>query len=451
MSSTRTGAPPRRTGPTGRPAWWRSPRSWWASLSQVQRVEVYTAQVLYWLGAVAPVLLLVFLRGTGDPWALGLVVVLSTVQGVAAFLVLRAGLEPRHAHQGRPALLALALATAAVLAAAATVPGGDELAGSPRQAVVAYSVMFSPAAVCVLHRRAGWLVPLGAGVAVATSAALAGELAVVVVATGGATAFASAFIVMTLRLSVWLLDVVRQLADAQGDRARLAVAEERLRFARDLHDVVGRDLSAIALKSEVVARLAERGRPEAVAEALAVRELAQSSLAEVRAVVRGHRRADLDVELAGARSLLASAGVACELRVEPGAVAALATEAQEALAWAVREAVTNVVRHARARSCSVSLAVVEGTAVLVVRNDDGGEGPVRPGAGLSGLDERLEARGGSLAVRRESGRVVLTATVPAVPARRPGTPAPPGGGAAWAGAPSDGDPAPQTTTPGRSS
>ena len=428
MSSTHEGArgaPPRRTGSPGRPTWWRSPRPWWSSLSQVQRVEVYTAQVLYWLGAVPPVLLLVLLRGTGDSWALGLVVVLSTAQGVAAFVALRAGLEPRHAHEGRLALVALALATAAVLAAAATVPGDDELAGSPRHAVVLYSVLFSPAALCVLHRRAGWLVPLAAGAAVAASTSFSGEPVRVVVTTGAITAFGSAFIVMTLRLSVWLLDVVRQLADAQGDRARLAVAEERLRFARDLHDVVGRDLSAIALKSEVVARLAERGRPEAVAEALAVRELAQSSLAEVRAVVRGHRRAELLTELAGARSLLASAEVACEVRVDDDTAAALPAPAQEALAWALREAVTNVVRHARARTCAVSLAVVDGSAVLVVRNDDGEHpsrddgGPLRPGAGLSGLRERLEARGGSLDVRRERGRVVLTATTPADARTRP--------------------------------
>ncbi|TNM64177.1 sensor histidine kinase [Streptomyces sp. NP160] len=412
---------PRRTtsGAPPRPAWWRSPRAWWASLSQVQRVEVYTAQVLYWLGAIAPLLLLVLARGSGPAWQTAVVVVVSAAQGLAAFVVLRSGLEPPHAEQRRPGLVALGLTTAALLGLAAATPAAGDLAGSPRQAVVAYTVMFSPAAVAVVHRRAGWLVPLFAGAAVAVSAALSGQEARVVVTTGTATALASAFIVMTLRLSVWLLDVVRQLADAQGDRSRLAVAEERLRFARDLHDVVGRDLSAIALKSEVVARLAERGRPEAVAEALAVRELAQSSLAEVRAVVRGHRRADLLTELAGARALLASAEVACEVRVEDATAAALPAPVQEALAWALREAVTNVVRHGHARTCAVSLAVVGGAAVLVVRNDDGAapsEGrALRPGAGLSGLRERLEARGGSLDVRRERDRVVLTATVPASP------------------------------------
>lgn len=421
---TSQGAPPPQPGTAGRPRWWRSPRAWWASLSQVQRVEVYTAQVLYWLGAPAPLLLLVLTRGTGPAWSLALVVALSTAQGVAAFAVLRAGLEPRRYRRWRrPGLLGLAATTAALLVAAVFVAADSSPGASPRQAVVVYTVMFSPAAVAVVHRRAGWLLPLGAGLATGAAAASGGAAPVVVATTAVVTVLASAFIVMTVRLSVWLLDVVRQLADAQGDRARLAVAEERLRFARDLHDVVGRDLSAIALKSEVVARLAERGRPEAVAEAMAVRELAQSSLAEVRAVVRGHRRADLLTELAGARALLASAEVACEVRVDDAVATALPAPAQEALAWALREAVTNVVRHGHARSCAVSLSVVDGEAVLVVRNDasvdDGAtptEGPrdggLRPGAGLSGLRERLEARGGSLDVRRERGRVVLTATTP---------------------------------------
>ncbi|WP_194903141.1 sensor histidine kinase [Quadrisphaera sp. INWT6] len=418
--TTERGAPPRRTGPAGRPTWWRSPRAWWASLSQVQRVEVYTAQVLYWLGVPAPLLLLVLTRGTGPGWLLALVVGLSAAQGAAAFVVLRSGLEPHFARQQRNGLLALGATTAALLASAALVPPAAELAGSPRQAVVVYTVMFSPAAVAVVHRRAGWLLPLLAGAATGLAAASGGTTPLVAGATAVVTVLASAFIVMTVRLSVWLLDVVRQLADAQGDRARLAVAEERLRFARDLHDVVGRDLSAIALKSEVVARLAERGRPEAVAEAMAVRELAQSSLAEVRAVVRGHRRADLLTELAGARALLASAEVACEVRVDDAVATALPAPAQEALAWALREAVTNVVRHGHARTCAVSLSVVDGAAVLVVRNDGGDaasdgarDGGLRPGAGLSGLRERLEARGGSLDVRRERGRVVLTATTPA--------------------------------------
>lgn len=157
-------------------------------------------------------------------------------------------------------------------------------------------------------------------------------------------------------------------------------------------------------------RLAERGRPEAAAEALAVRELAQSSLAEVRRPGHRARRG---------RALLTSTGAACELRVDDAAAAALPFAAQEALAWAVREAVTNVVLHASARTCSVSLAVVDGAAVLVVRNDGADVGvSLRPGAGLTGLRGRLADRGGALDVRHDGPRVELVATGPADDHRR---------------------------------
>ncbi|MDD9205445.1 histidine kinase, partial [Georgenia sp. 10Sc9-8] len=91
--------------------------------------------------------------------------------------------------------------------------------------------------------------------------------------------------------------------------ARLAVAEERLRFSRDLHDVVGRTFSAIAVKSELAAELARRGQDGAVDQMLEVRGLAQDSLREVRGVVAGYRAVDLAAELDGARSVLRSAGV----------------------------------------------------------------------------------------------------------------------------------------------
>lgn len=111
---------------------------------------------------------------------------------------------------------------------------------------------------------------------------------------GGFLAFTSVF-------SVWLLDAVYRLDEARDTRARLAVAEERLRFGRDLHDVMGRNLAVIALKSELAVQLARRGRPDAVEQMIEVQRIAQESQREVRAVVRGYREADLGVELAGAQ------------------------------------------------------------------------------------------------------------------------------------------------------
>lgn len=121
----------------------------------------------------------------------------------------------------------------------------------------------------------------------------------IVVISGGAMAFTAVF-------SVWLLDAVYELADARETRARLAVAEERLRFGRDLHDVIGRNLAVIALKSELAVQLARRERPEAVEQMIEVQRIAHDSQREVREVVRGYREADLGVELAGAQGVLAA-------------------------------------------------------------------------------------------------------------------------------------------------
>lgn len=233
----------------------------------------------------------------------------------------------------------------------------------------------------------------------------------------------------TFKLSGWMLAVVWEQERNRAVHARLAVAEERLRFARDLHDVVGRTFSAVAVKSELAAELARRGQDGAVEQMLQVRELAQESLREVRGVVAGYRAADLAAELDGARSVLRSAGV--QTRVI-GDGAALPAPVQEALAWVVREAVTNVVRHAHATRCTIDLAVLEaaGPAVgpgrrgarrpgagavarLTIRNDGVGRAPrSRPGSGLAGLRERLTAVGGELRTALEDETFTLTAAVP---------------------------------------
>jgi signal transduction histidine kinase len=192
------------------------------------------------------------------------------------------------------------------------------------------------------------------------------------------------------------------------------VAEERLRFARDLHDVMGRNLSAIAVKSQLAAELVRRGRPEAAGELADVSRLAEDSLREVREVVRGHRSVDLAGELSGARSVLRAAGVACTVHGEDGG-AALPGAAQAALGWVVREAVTNVLRHSRATWCTITLTVTGGRAELQVRNDGvvGGDlAAERPGSGLTGLGERLASAGGGLDARRAGSDFQLTASLP---------------------------------------
>ncbi|MGS2588976.1 sensor histidine kinase [Streptomyces hebeiensis] len=247
-------------------------------------------------------------------------------------------------------------------------------------------------------------------------------------------------LVVSYVFSAWLVDVVWELDRARELHTRLAVAEERLRFGRDMHDVMGRNLAVIALKSELAVQLAERGRPEAVAQMSDVQRIARESQREVRDVVRGYRDANLHMELEGARGVLAAAGIDCRVEGDDGT--GLAAEVQSALGWVVREATTNVLRHGDARRCTVRLAVPgagergDGAAVLVVENDgvpaaderDEGDGKgkaagpshgsepaatPRKGSGLTGLRERLAALDGTLEAGRATGdRFRLTARIP---------------------------------------
>jgi signal transduction histidine kinase len=180
--------------------------------------------------------------------------------------------------------------------------------------------------------------------------------------------------------------------------------------------VMGRNLSAIAVKSQLAGELVRRGRPEAVDEVADIRRLAEDSLGEVREVVRGHRSTDLAGELAGARSVLRAAGVTCTVHGEEGG-ATLPRAAQTAFGWVAREGVTNVLRHSHATFCTITLDVTRSKAELEVRNDavldEEGTSDGRPGSGLTGLRERLAALGGSLEARRDGSRFVLTASLPA--------------------------------------
>ncbi|MDR3035151.1 MAG: histidine kinase [Kitasatospora sp.] len=230
--------------------------------------------------------------------------------------------------------------------------------------------------------------------------------------TGAVAAFVVGMSLLAARCGAWTLSVLWESERAREVEARLAVAEERLRFGRDLHDVLGRNLAVIALKAELAVQLGRRGRPEAVEQMIEVQRLAQESQREVRAVVRGYREADLGAELAGAQGVLAAAGIDCTLT---GSAAGLPAPVQSALGWVVREAATNVLRHGDARQCTVSLSVTGGRAELCVENDGAPESPTgdRPGSGLAGLRERLSELDGTLwAGPAGPGRFRLTAEVP---------------------------------------
>jgi two-component system sensor histidine kinase DesK len=214
-----------------------------------------------------------------------------------------------------------------------------------------------------------------------------------------------AFVVFTVRASLWVLGVVRELDRARETRGALAVAEERLRFSSDVHDVLGRRLSAIALQAELGATLARRGDPSAADRMLEVRDTAHTALAEARAIARGYRPTDLSQELDGARSLLRSAGIAVSLQVE-----GVPDRWHEAAAWVVREAVTNVLRHSTASLVEISY---DGHALRVAndRPSPGAGGPT-DGSGLGSLAARLAPLGTTLEVERDAERFAVVVPLP---------------------------------------
>jgi two-component system sensor histidine kinase DesK len=181
---------------------------------------------------------------------------------------------------------------------------------------------------------------------------------------------------------------------------RLAALAERERIGRDLHDLLGHTLSLVALKSELAARLIGSDASAARRELDDVSRVAREALAQVRSAVTGIRAAGVAAELASARLLLESSGVAFDYDV---ADATLPADVEIVLALALREAVTNIQRHARARGASVALSIDGGDAVLRVR-DDGRGGAIDPGTGLCGMRERIEALGGRLRVDSTAGQ-----------------------------------------------
>ncbi|MEV4879309.1 sensor histidine kinase [Streptomyces cyaneofuscatus] len=223
-------------------------------------------------------------------------------------------------------------------------------------------------------------------------------------------------VLTSTRPSAWSLSVMWQAEEARDMQARLAVAEERLRFGRDMHDVLGRNLAVIALKSELAVELAQRGNAAAVDQMVEVQRIARASQQEVRDVVRGYREADLPTELLGAKGVLEAAGITCTVEGADGPAGIGAPPAvQAALGWVVREAATNVLRHGDPRHCVIRLTTAAGAVVLEVEND--GAGAVSEvgggGSGLAGLRERLAALGGSLeAGAAGDGLFRVTATVP---------------------------------------
>lgn len=208
---------------------------------------------------------------------------------------------------------------------------------------------------------------------------------------------------------------IQQLRATQHELARLAVAEERGRVARDIHDILGHSLTAITVRAELAGILIDSHEDQkAGVEIAAVEELARGALADVRGTVAGYRGVNVVSELANAKSILASAGIKAEL---PTTVEVLPAPYRELAGWIVREGVTNVVRHSGATRCRIR---IDTDSIEVADDGHGpaGSGSGQRGSGLRGLGERVEGAGGRLTVgRSDLGGFALKVSWPAATAQ----------------------------------
>ncbi|MFE7898003.1 sensor histidine kinase [Streptomyces sp. NPDC057424] len=401
----------------------RTPGRWWRHKSTPEKVESYTRWSFHFfavmefcsvgLTSVAPL---------GARLGIAAMLVVA-VHAALCFMTVSRAIDWTRGRRPQPTglLWTLAAVTAVIAAAAiglAELGPDRESVDTAAGGVFGVILVFGPGIIAlgVRDRRRAFAIAGGFAAGTWTVAFALGAAALTALFTALIVLVGGVFIAFTAVFSVWLMNAVYELDEARETRTRLAVAEERLRFGRDLHDVMGRNLAVIALKSELAVQLAQRGRPEAVTQMVEVQRLAQESQREVREVVRGYREAGLASELAGAQGVLAAAGIDCT--VGGTSAAGLPAAVQSALGWVVREAATNVLRHGDARRCAVRLRMLEGRVVLSVENDGvsetgPGSGAGPSGSGLAGLRERLAEIDGTLeAGPAGQGLFRLTAQIP---------------------------------------
>ncbi|WP_051797478.1 sensor histidine kinase [Streptomyces sp. NRRL S-337] len=193
-----------------------------------------------------------------------------------------------------------------------------------------------------------------------------------------------------------ILDLNTELRRTRRELARAAVTEERLRFSRDMHDMLGHSLLQLTLHTEVTRRLYRAGETDVEAELLRIENMGREALERVRTAVTGYRKLSLTTVIDESRLTLADAGVSVTVR---NVADALPEDIETTLSWIAREALTNVVRHAKATSCRVEIRTESGRAVLEVTDDGTGPEHHEPGPGgngLAGLAERVTALAGRL-------------------------------------------------------
>lgn len=359
-----------------------------------RRRRLATVLACAWLGYLAPVIVAM----VDDPPPVP-VTVLAAV-GLAAFVALFVRLVVVGMVRPFQVAAPYALGGLVVVSLLLTVPIGEPW----RYAFPYYLISTLPGQI---PQR--WWLPAQLAV-LATAAGLAvyaGDrgigLAGYVASVGAVGLFVSMFF--------WMLTAMVRLRMARAELARLAVADERLRIARDLHDVLGQRLAAVALTSDLARRLVDTDPAAAGRQMAEAGRIAREALDEVRTTVSGFRDTSLPGELSTARALLAAAGVDCVLSAPDAAE--LSATAAEVAGWVVREGVTNVVRHARAATARI---VVRSGDPVVVEVSDDGRGAAQAGGhgnGLTGLRERVTAAGGTLTTGRVDGWYRLRVELPA--------------------------------------
>ncbi len=277
--------------------------------------------------------------------------------------------------------------------------------GAPRSFAGLYLYVVAASGILLPRAAAG-------AVTAITAAAIGAGLA----ATGSDDSTVAAYTLTVLAVGTVtitlgaMVQANRDLQAAREELARTAVSEERLRIARDLHDLLGHTLSLVALKSQLAAKLVESDPPRARAELEDVQSITREALAEVREAVHAYRLRSVKEALDGARTTLAAAGIDC--RVD-STVDELPAEVESVLAWAVREASTNVVRHSEARACAITLMRDAAGVSLQIDDDGVGSNGAPGGSGLAGLAERARRLHGTLeAGARPEGGFRLRLTVP---------------------------------------
>ena len=390
---------------------------WWSSRTDPQRIELYTRSSFYSFAWGLPLLaLLVTSSIPGMTTGRALPYLACTVLAAGAvYLLARAGMAVARRGGELDSRAWSPAAAAALVTPVVAVVSFRPLAGDDVQLVMWASLLVPGLVLCALGTvwqtrrllQGSAVVGLTGGVVVL----VCGEPVPVALVLVVVVTITIAFMATSFRFTMWLLDVVQGMERSRGVELQLAVAEERLRFARDLHDVMGRNLSAIAVKGQLAEQLVRRGRPGVAEEVADISRIAEESLREVREVVRGYRGTDLAGELAGARSVLRAAGVSCTVHGEDVG-RELAEPVQTSLAWVVREAVTNVLRHSVATTCTIGLRREAAEVELRVTNDGvpAATPPPQWGSGLTGLAERLQGAG-RLTAAVDGGRFTVTARV----------------------------------------